>query len=305
MNNWLKFETPSFVYLGPFMNSDGITVNTGLSLSQGDIWLTRNGNAFFSLVDASAIVHSMLGYYRIPLGSTDLGSTGRLRIMCNKATALPVWDNWSVVTSKVYDSIITGTDYLEVDALQVEGTDATNQIRDSIVDDATRIDASALNTLAGHDPGETIMGATDTVAANVTQIGGVVQSLTDLKDLIDTGYDPTTHKIAGVVLVDAVTILNGLANDIITAASINADAQLTPADIGDAVHDEVVEGTTTFRQMIRLFASALTGLMAVTDNGDGTHTYTFRDIGNTKDRIVIIVHDTTKDRDTITTRDGS
>lgn len=29
------------------------------------------------------------------------------------------------------------------------------------MDDATRIDASALNTLSGHDPGETIMGATD------------------------------------------------------------------------------------------------------------------------------------------------
>jgi hypothetical protein len=194
--NWLKFETPCFVYIGPFMNLDGSSVNTGLSLSQGDIFITRNGGPFFSLVDASAIVHSMLGYYRVPLGSTDLGSTGRLKLVCNKATALPVWDNWAVVTSKVYDSLITASDNLEVDATLIEGTDATNQIRDSIVDDATRIDASGLNTLSGHDPGEAIAGATDTMSANVTQIGGVVQSLTDLKDMVDTGYDPTAHTMA-------------------------------------------------------------------------------------------------------------
>jgi hypothetical protein len=40
---------------------------------------------------------------------------------------------------------------------------------------------------------------------NVSQLGGVTQSATDLKDLADTGYDPSTHKVAGVVLADTVT----------------------------------------------------------------------------------------------------
>jgi len=40
---------------------------------------------------------------------------------------------------------------------------------------------------------------------NVTQLGGVAQSATDLKDFADTGYDPATHKVAGVVLVDTLT----------------------------------------------------------------------------------------------------
>ena len=39
--------------------------------------------------------------------------------------------------------------------------DVDAEILGYLVDDATRIDASALNTLSGHDPGETIMGATD------------------------------------------------------------------------------------------------------------------------------------------------
>lgn len=43
------------------------------------------------------------------------------------------------------------------------------------------------------------------VAANVTQLGGAAQSLTDLKDFADTGYAPDTHKVAGVVLTDTCT----------------------------------------------------------------------------------------------------
>lgn len=39
---------------------------------------------------------------------------------------------------------------------------------------------------------------------NVTQLGGDTQSLTDLKDFADAGYDPSTNKVQGVVTTDAV-----------------------------------------------------------------------------------------------------
>jgi hypothetical protein len=42
---------------------------------------------------------------------------------------------------------------------------------------------------------------------DVTHLGGVAQSATDLKDFADTGYDPAAHKVAGVVLADTVTTL--------------------------------------------------------------------------------------------------
>lgn len=47
------------------------------------------------------------------------------------------------------------------------------------------------------------------VSANVTQLGGVTQSLTDLKDFADDGYDPSTNKVQGVVLTDTVTTYTG------------------------------------------------------------------------------------------------
>lgn len=77
--------------------------------------------------------------------------------------------------------------------------DVDAEILSYIVDDATRIDASALNTLSSHDPGEAIMGATDlgtgsgltslasaanlaTVAGYIdTEIGTIITHLTDIK----------------------------------------------------------------------------------------------------------------------------
>jgi len=74
----------------------------------------------------------------------------------------------------------------EVNTTLIEGSDATNQIRDSVVDDATRIDASALNTLSSHDPGETIMGATDLgTGAGLTSLA-TAAALDAVDNFVDT-----------------------------------------------------------------------------------------------------------------------
>lgn len=45
----------------------------------------------------------------------------------------------------------------------------------------------------------------DVLDVNITELGGVTQSATDLKDFADDGYDPATNKVQGVVLVDTTT----------------------------------------------------------------------------------------------------
>ncbi len=95
--------------------------------------------------------------------------------------------------------------------------------------------------------------ATPTVAGvpevDVTHLNGVAQSLLDLKDFADDGYDPATNKVQGVVIVDAVTVVNGLAAGVITATAIatdaiDADALATDAvqEIVDGVWDEAIAG---------------------------------------------------------------
>lgn len=53
--------------------------------------------------------------------------------------------------------------------------------------------------------GTTIKAVTDRTTANVDQLGSSAQSLTDLKDFADSGYNPATHKVENVVLVDTTT----------------------------------------------------------------------------------------------------
>lgn len=47
--------------------------------------------------------------------------------------------------------------------------------------------------------------STDTLEVDVVSIGGSTQSEADLKDFVDTGYDPSSHKVQGVVLADTCT----------------------------------------------------------------------------------------------------
>src|SRR5690348_11823299 len=44
---------------------------------------------------------------------------------------------------------------------------------------------------------------------DVGKLAGAAQSLTDLKDFADDGYDPATNKVQGVVLADTVTTYTG------------------------------------------------------------------------------------------------
>jgi len=70
-----------------------------------------------------------------------------------------------------------------------------------------------------------LVAGSDTLPADVTQIGGVAQSATDLKDFADTGYDPTTHKVAGVVLADTTTTNSDMVAAAPSAAAIRTEME--------------------------------------------------------------------------------
>ena len=170
----LKQATACYVQMGPFLDDgDGKTAETALTISQADVVLSKGGAAFAQKTDAEAAVHDAAGWYRARLDATDTGTLGRLLVAVAESGALPVWREFMVVPANAYDSLVAGSDYLDANAAQVEGADATDTIRDSVVDDATRIDASALNTLSGHDPGANLGTSTLTQ----TQVTGGAYAL--------------------------------------------------------------------------------------------------------------------------------
>jgi hypothetical protein len=69
------------------------------------------------------------------------------------------------------------------------------------------------------------------------------------------------------------------------------------AQVGDAVLDEVVEGSYTLRQLVRIFASVLAGDV---ESGTGSVKY-FRDLADTKNRVTVDL--STTDRN-VTALDG-
>jgi len=119
------------------------------------------------------------------------------------------------------------------------------------------------------------------VESNLLQMGGVVQSGTDLKDFADAGYDPITNKVQGVVLVDTTTVNTDMrGTDSAALASVATEARLAeldaanlPADLDAVLVDT---GTTLPARFTGVegatFATATDSLEAIRDRGDAAWT---------------------------------
>lgn len=100
------------------------------------------------------------------------------------------------------------------------------------------------------------------------------------------------------ILTDTGTTLDGKIDSIL--ADTGTDGVLLASAAVDAIHDDVVENSKTFRQMIRLMYAALVGKVS----GLGTTTVSFRDDADSKDRIVATV-DGDGNRSAFSTKDGT
>lgn len=186
---YLKQSTAATIKLGPFVDdSDGKTAETGLTISQADIRLSKNGGDIAQTNNSAGATHDELGYYNVPLDTTDTNTLGTLKVIVSVSGALPVFADFMVITAEAYDTLC-GTDHFTVD---LNGTPSVNVVQISG-------DSTAADNLESYCDGTTAQ------PVNVTQIGGTAQSATNLKDFADTGYDPTTHKVQGVVLTDTCT----------------------------------------------------------------------------------------------------
>ncbi len=113
---WLKQSTAVTIKLGPFVDeTDGYTAETGLTLSQADVRLSKNGGNMAQKNESSAATHDEIGYYDCPLDTTDTNTLGRLLVMVHESGARPVRLEFLIVPANTYDSLIAGSDLLLVD----------------------------------------------------------------------------------------------------------------------------------------------------------------------------------------------
>lgn len=146
-------------------------------------------------------------------------------------------------------------------------------------------------------------GNETTLAATVLQTGynvSIVKNKTDnlpvdpadeslLEAAITAATSPLATSaalstVAGFVDTEVAAIKAKTDNLPATPAAMGDAMALTGAAV-DAILDEVVEGSYTMRQLLRLFASSLASKLS----GAATTTVTIRDISDTKNRIVATV----------------
>lgn len=171
MAQLLKQSTAFTFRIGPFVDStDGATAETGLSIAQADIQISKAGGAFAQTSASPTTTHDTDGWYQCPLTATDTNTLGTLDVQVVVSGALPVWKSFMVVPANVFDSLVSGTDTLEVDATLIEGSDATNQINaacDAAIEtyslDGVSAAIAALNDLSAAD----VNAEVDTALADI------------------------------------------------------------------------------------------------------------------------------------------
>lgn len=100
----LRQSTTTTIQLGPFVDSgDGNTAEIGLTITQSDVLLSKNGAAFAQKNDANAATHDTVGWYRCQINATDTGTLGRLTVTVRESGALVFFKDFSVVTQDYWD----------------------------------------------------------------------------------------------------------------------------------------------------------------------------------------------------------
>lgn len=223
MTIYLRQSTASQeVPLGHFVDAtDGSTAETGLTIANTDIKLWLTGATTLANKTSGGATHISGGVYYCVLDATDTATVGPLVIFVQVAGALPVRLECCVLTAQVYDSLIAGSDLLDVSMTQILGTAV-----------ATPTTAGVLEVDVTHWNG--------TAVASPHTAGYPVVTV---KDGTGTGeIDTTSGGVLVAALASGAITAGSIAADAIGASELAADAV---AEIADAVWDEALSGHVT------------------------------------------------------------
>jgi len=220
---FLKQSTAVTVKIGPFLDdTDGKTAETGLTIAQADVRLSKNGGDIAQKNDSTSCTHDELGIYDCPLNATDTDTLGRLQLWVHKSGALPVWHEYMVIPANVYDSLFS-TDKLQVDITQVAGNTVSGV--NDFKADVSNLDV-AVSTRSSHS------------AADVWSVA--TRALTD-----KSGFS---------LAADQSSVTIGTVNTV----GDKTGYSLSSAGV-DAILDDEVEGSMTLRQALRILLAASAG----------------------------------------------
>lgn len=124
---FLQANTAVDVMVGPFIDDgDGKTTETGLTITQAEVRLSKNGGNMAQKNEATSLTHDELGKYVCKLDTTDTNTEGILTITVIESGALAVDIDYQVLAQAAYISFMTAKDtgFMGVDTVAVS-TDTT------------------------------------------------------------------------------------------------------------------------------------------------------------------------------------
>ena len=141
----LKQSTAVTLKIGPFLDdADGNTVEGALAITQADVRLSKNGANIAQKNEAAACTHDELGWYNCTIDATDTNTLGRLQLFVHEAGALTVWHEFMVVPANTYDSLVSGSDYLDSETAAMAAGVVTAAAVDTGAIDADAIAGNAI-----------------------------------------------------------------------------------------------------------------------------------------------------------------
>lgn len=171
MSIMLKQSTATTIVIGPIVDATDASAETGLTISQADVLLWKQGGAGLAAKnESSAATHRSNGLYTVPLDATDTNTLGQLIVNVAEAGIMVFRGDYEVVPANVWDALY-GSDKLQVDAVELN----------SVAGSAANLERSAsvivrgTVTNSGHTPTTTAFKASDiTEATDGHFIGRVV-----------------------------------------------------------------------------------------------------------------------------------
>ena len=202
---YLKQSTTATLILGPFVDEDdGKTAEAGLTISQADVRLSKNGANMAQKTESTSCTHDELGNYACPIDATDTNTLGLLDVMVHEAGALPIKQTYQVVTANWYDSMCAA-DQLDVNVTNVAGTGQTANDNGADIN-AILVDTAVIGALGAGLTGIPWNAAWDTevqseVADALTAYDPPTNAEMEARTLVSASYATA----AALAVVDAIT----------------------------------------------------------------------------------------------------
>jgi len=119
---FVKQSTAATFIVGPILDSAGAEYDSAVI---GDLSISKNGGTLTALAAAATLTLIANGQYTLVLRTTDADTLGQYQITCNKVGyQMPALER-HVVPANIYDALVTGTDFLKIDAVEFAGATIT------------------------------------------------------------------------------------------------------------------------------------------------------------------------------------